>query len=184
MTILDDARALQGDLVHLRRRIHREAEIGLDLPRTQATVLSALEGLPGLTLTTGKDLSSVTGILRGARPGSRRVLLRGDMDALPVRELTGLEFAAEGEVMHACGHDLHTAMLIGAAQLLAAHRDELAGDVVFMFQPGEEGYDGASHMIAEGFLDAAGAPIDAAYASARHLGPGPRAASSPPGPGR
>jgi hippurate hydrolase len=86
------------------------------------------------------------------------------MDALPVVENTGLRFAATGDTMHACGHDLHVAMLVGAAQLLAAERDRLPGDVVFMFQPGEEGDDGASHMVAEGVLDAAGRRVDSAFA--------------------
>jgi len=86
------------------------------------------------------------------------------MDALPVTEATGLTFISRHEgAMHACGHDLHTAGLVGAARLLAARRDELAGDIVFMFQPGEEGWDGAGYMIAEGVIDAAGRPADAAY---------------------
>ena len=92
------------------------------------------------------------------------VLLRGDMDALPVQELTGVEFTSTIDgAMHACGHDLHTAMLVGAARLLSAHQDALAGDVVFMFQPGEEGWDGAGHMLAEGVLDAAGTRVQRAY---------------------
>ncbi len=92
------------------------------------------------------------------------MLLRGDMDALPVTEETGVDYASEhAGTMHACGHDLHTAGLVGAAKLLSAHRAELAGDVVFMFQPGEEGYDGAGQMIAEGVLEAAGRKADAAY---------------------
>jgi hippurate hydrolase len=114
-------------------------------------------------VTTGTGLSSVTAVLRGGRPGPV-VLLRGDMDALPVTELTGEEFSSRHEgTMHACGHDLHTAGLVGAARLLSARRAELDGDVVFMFQPGEEGWDGAGHMIAEGVLSAAGRPVDAAY---------------------
>jgi hippurate hydrolase len=91
------------------------------------------------------------------------VLLRADMDALPVVEETGLEFAATNGAMHACGHDLHTSMLVGAARLLSAHRDELGGDVILMFQPGEEGYDGARHMVEAGVLDAAGARPEAAF---------------------
>ena len=96
-------------------------------------------------------------MLRGARPGPA-VLLRGDMDALPVQETTGAASSPRriDGAMHACGHDLHTAMLAGAARLLGARRDQLAGDVVFMFQPGEEGHDGAGQMIGEGVLDAAG----------------------------
>jgi hippurate hydrolase len=86
------------------------------------------------------------------------------MDALPVAEDTGLDFASQVPgAMHACGHDLHTAMLVGAARLLHAHRDELAGDVVFMFQPGEEGWDGAGAMLREGILDASGRRADSAY---------------------
>ncbi|MFI5914452.1 M20 family metallopeptidase [Dactylosporangium sp. NPDC051541] len=153
---------LRERLIDLRRQLHREPEIGLDLPRTQARVLAALDGLP-LEVATGRALSSVTAVLRGARPGPV-VLLRGDMDALPVTERTDLPYASEVPgAMHACGHDLHTAGLVGAAHLLAARREELAGDVVFMFQPGEEGHNGAGLMIEEGVLHAAGRPVDAAY---------------------
>jgi hippurate hydrolase len=162
MNLHDDARALAGDLTDLRRRLHAVPEIGLDLPRTQETVLAALDDLP-LEVATGTGLTSVTAVLRGARPGPT-VLLRGDMDALPVAERTGLPFASADGRMHACGHDLHTAMLAGAARLLSAHRDHLAGNVVFMFQPGEEGYDGAGRMLAEGLLEASGERPVAAYA--------------------
>ncbi|MCK1815346.1 M20 family metallopeptidase [Streptomyces sp. XM4011] len=153
-SLTDDAGALAGELTRLRRTLHGIPEVGLQLPRTQEAVLAALDGLP-LEITTGTGLSSVTGVLRGALPGPT-VLLRGDMDALPLAERSGLEFAAPVERMHACGHDLHTTMLAGAARLLSARRDRLAGDVIFMFQPGEEGYDGAGRMLAEGVLDAAG----------------------------
>ena len=103
-------------------------------------------------------------MLRGARPApAPAVLLRADLDALPVTEETGSEFAAPAGVMHACGHDLHTAALVGAAVLLGRHRAELPGDVVFMFQPGEEGHHGAAAMLAEGVLDAAGPRVSAAY---------------------
>ncbi|MFI0213581.1 M20 family metallopeptidase [Streptomyces lydicus] len=162
MNLRDDARALSDDLVRMRRTLHRIPETGLDLPRTQEAVLAELDGLP-LEISTGAGLSSVTAVLRGGRPGPA-VLLRGDMDALPVAERTGLDFAADNGRMHACGHDLHTTMLTGAAKLLSAHRDRLAGDVLFMFQPGEEGYDGAGHMLAEGLLNAAGRRPEAAYA--------------------
>ncbi len=158
----DDATALAPDLVRMRRALHTQPEIGLDLPRTQEAVLAAISGL-GLEVTTGRGLSSVTAVLRGGRQGPA-VLLRGDMDALPVTEATGLAFASTlPGAMHACGHDLHTAMLVGAARLLAAHRADLPGDVVFMFQPGEEGCDGAGLMLAEGVLDAAGRRVTAAY---------------------
>jgi hippurate hydrolase len=105
--------------------IHANPEIGLDLPRTQEKVLAAIDGLP-LEVSTGQALSSVTAV-RGTRPGET-VLLRGDMDALPVTEATGLPYASRNDgVMHACGHDLHTAMLAGAARLLASRQGELAG---------------------------------------------------------
>ncbi|MGX1135397.1 amidohydrolase [Streptomyces glaucescens] len=162
--LLDDARALLPELVAVRRRLHRAPEVGLSLPRTQRTVLDALGGL-GLTVTTGDRLTSVTAVLEGARPGPT-VLLRGDMDALPQHEDTGLEFASEVPgAMHACGHDLHTAMLVGAARLLAARRAELAGRVLFMFQPAEETDGGARYMIEEGLLETPdGAGIVAAFA--------------------
>lgn len=160
---LSDASVLTDDLRRLRRALHRHPETGLHLPRTQQAVLAALDGL-GLEITTGTALSSVVAVLRGGRPGPA-VLLRGDMDALPVAEETGLPYASERPgLMHACGHDLHTAALVGAARLLAGRREELAGDVVFMFQPGEEGHDGARLMIEEGVLDAAGERVVAAYA--------------------
>lgn len=163
MDLRDDARAMGDDLTALRHALHREPEVGLDLPRTQEKVLEAIDGLP-LEVTTGDSVSSVTAVLRGAKPGPV-VLLRGDMDALPVQEQVDLPFRSEVEErMHACGHDLHTTMLAGAARLLSAHRDNLAGSVVFMFQPGEEGYDGAGAMLREGILDAAGERPEAAYA--------------------
>jgi amidohydrolase len=162
-----DASALADELTDLRHRLHAEPELGLVLPRTQEKVLAALDDLP-VEITTGTSSTSVTAVLRGGRApdGERRVaLLRGDMDALPVAEEVDVPFrsAIPGH-MHACGHDLHTAMLVGAARVLAARREQLPGDVVFMFQPGEEGYDGARYMIEEGVLDAAGVRPIAAYA--------------------
>jgi amidohydrolase len=169
MSDLDDtgllrktAGALQPDLVRLRRDLHAHPETGLQLPRTQAAVLEALSGL-GLEVSRGEALTSVTAVLRGGRPGPA-VLLRADMDALPLTEATGVDYASRTPgVMHACGHDMHTAALVGAARTLAAHRDRLAGDVVLMFQPGEEGWDGAARMIDEGVLEAAGTRVRAAY---------------------
>ena len=166
MPVRDEAAKLAGEIAELRHSIHREPEIGLDLPKTQRKVLDALAGLP-LEISTGRALSSVTAVLRGGahsrRPGSV-VLLRGDMDALPVTEATGLPYASTVPgAMHACGHDLHTAMLAGAARLLSARQADLPGTVIFMFQPGEEGFAGARHMISEGVLDAAGERPVAAY---------------------
>jgi amidohydrolase len=158
----DEAVDISADLIELRRAIHADPEIGLDLPRTQRRVLDALDGLP-LEISTGQRLTSVTAVLRGARPG-KTVLLRADMDALPVTERSGLPYASTVDgAMHACGHDLHTAMLAGAARLLSARQADLAGNVIFMFQPGEEGPGGAPIMISEGVLDAAGERPAAAY---------------------
>lgn len=156
---------MSDDLTDLRSRLHREPEIGLELPRTQETVLTELDGL-GYEVSTGTATTSVVAVLRGGRRADQdpaTVLLRADMDALPVAEETGLDCAATNGAMHACGHDLHTAGLVGAARLLSVHRDHLEGDVVLMFQPGEEGWDGAGVMIEEGVLDAAGRRADAAY---------------------
>lgn len=157
-------------LQQLRRNLHREPELGLNLPSTQRKVLDALEGLP-LEVSTGTALTSVTAVLRGAHPGPV-VLLRGDMDALPISEDTGLSYAAENGCMHACGHDLHTAGLVGAAKLLSQYRQEIHGSVIFMFQPGEEGHGGAGLMIKEGVLEAAGEAPSAAFSL--HVMPGPR----------
>ena len=156
--------ALLPQLQHIRRSLHSAPEVGLDLPQTQWTVLDALEGLD-LEVTTGEGLSSVVAVLRGGRreETASAVLLRGDMDALPIEEETGFDFASANGAMHACGHDLHVTGLIGAAHLLHAHRADLPGDVIFMFQPGEEGWDGAGKMLDEGVLDAAGVPVVGAY---------------------
>jgi hippurate hydrolase len=162
--LLAAARADADRTVDLRRRLHRQPEIGLHLPKTQAAVLEAFADLP-VEVSTGTATSAVVGVLRGSRPGPT-YLLRGDMDALPVQEDTGLDFASEVPgVMHACGHDTHVAMVLGAARLLSERRDALAGQVVFMVQPGEEGYHGARFMLEEGLLDVVPeAPVSGAFA--------------------
>lgn len=157
------AQELAPALVQLRRRLHEQPEVGVVLPLTQAAVLEALAGLP-VEVSSGAALSSVTAVLHGAQPGPS-VLLRADMDALPVTEASGVPYASRVDgSMHACGHDLHTASLVGAARLLCARRELLRGDVIFMFQPGEEGWNGARMMIEEGVLGAARSPVIAAYA--------------------
>jgi amidohydrolase len=148
------AEAILPEMIETRRRIHRRPEIGLDLPETQAVVAEALRGL-GLEPRLGSATTSVTAIIEGANPG-RTTLLRADMDALPLHEDTGLDFASQIDgAMHACGHDTHVAMLLGAARLLVERRDQLEGNVLLMFQPGEEGYHGARVMLDEGLLDGA-----------------------------
>lgn len=159
----EQAATIGGELTDLRRSIHAEPEVGLDLPATQRKVVEALGELP-VEVSLGRQLSSVTAVLRGGRPGPA-VLLRADMDALPLTERSGVAYASGiPGAMHACGHDLHTAMLVGAARLLSARRDELPGTIVLMFQPGEEAEGGARVMIEEGVLDAAGSRPVAAYA--------------------
>jgi amidohydrolase len=149
------ARSLQPRTVALRRALHRHPEIGLELPHTRDAVVQALADLP-VKVHLGRSSSSVVGVLEGARPG-RTVLLRADMDALPLQEHTALRFRSRIDgLMHACGHDAHVAMLASAARLLAERRDRLCGRVLLMFQPGEEGYHGARHMIDEGLLDTTG----------------------------
>ena len=149
--LVAEAHGVIDGAVELRRRIHRRPETGLDLPVTQEAILESLDGL-GYELGTGTATTSVVATLDGDRPGPT-TLLRADMDALEMPEDTELEFAStvDGK-MHACGHDAHVAMLAGAARLLAAHREELPGRVVLMFQPGEEGFGGARVMIDEGLL--------------------------------
>lgn len=146
------AEAEQEATVALRRAIHADPELGLDCRRTTEKLKAALAGLP-LTIRDSRATSGFVARLDGARPG-RTVLLRGDMDALPIHEETGLDFASRSAGhMHACGHDTHSAMLASAARILCGRREDIAGTILFMFQPGEEGMHGARHMIAEGLLD-------------------------------
>jgi hippurate hydrolase len=163
--LLAEAAEQLPDAVDLRRRIHRHPELGLELPRTQAAVIEALAGLD-LEIRTGSGVSSVVADLRGTDvrdDDAPAILLRADMDALPMPEDTSLDFKSDVDgAMHACGHDAHVAMLVSAARLLAARRAELPGTVRFMFQPGEEGFHGARHMLDEGLLD--GPNVDAAFA--------------------
>ncbi|MEY2472506.1 MAG: hypothetical protein QOK28_1835 [Actinomycetota bacterium] len=161
-SLLEEAQALQERTVALRRALHADPELALELPRTQERVADELADLP-IEVTQGEGCTSLIGVLDGDRPGPT-VLLRGDMDALPMPEDTGLEYASgNAGVMHACGHDAHTSMLASAARLLCDRRGELAGRVVFMFQPGEEGGFGAKVMLEHGLFDVGGRP-DAAFA--------------------
>ena len=158
--LLQDACGISDRITALRRAIHAEPELGLETPKTLAKVKAELADVP-LEWSEGPSCTGAVAVLNAGKQG-RRVLLRGDMDALPMPEETGLDFASTvpGR-MHACGHDTHTAMLAGAARILAARADALPGEVRFMFQPGEEGYHGARFMIDDGLLD----PLpDAAFA--------------------
>jgi hippurate hydrolase len=150
--LLNDARGIADRITALRRAIHAEPELGLETPKTLAKVRAELADLP-LEWREGPSCTGAVAVLNAGKAG-RSVLLRGDMDALPMAEETGLPFASTvpGR-MHACGHDTHTAMLAGAARILAARADQLTGEVRFMFQPGEEGFHGARFMLDDGLLD-------------------------------
>ncbi len=151
-SLREEAKDLLTPTIELRRELHRWPEVGNELPLTQELVLGALDGLP-LDLTIHESTSGIAALLTGGKPGPT-ILLRGDMDALPLHEDTGLDFTSRHDgSMHACGHDTHTAMLAGAAKLLAGRREDIAGRVLFMFQPGEEGHHGARFMLEEGLLD-------------------------------
>ena len=172
MGLLAQAEALAHGMTTLRRAVHGDPELGLHTPRTRDKIRAALAHLP-LTWREGPSTTGLVAVLQGRAAGdnSRRVLLRGDMDALPMPEETGLDFASTVPgAMHACGHDAHVAMLAGAAQLLCARADRFAGEILLMFQPGEEGYHGARYMLDDGLID----PLpDAAFAlhvmpNARH----------------
>jgi amidohydrolase len=163
-SILDAARALSDRTIAFRRVLHQNPEIGLDLPGTKKAVVDEIADL-GLKRRESDTTSAVVAELEGAHEGPT-LILRGDMDALPLQEDTGLPFASRSAgVMHACGHDTHVAMLAGAARLLAERRDQIAGRVLFFFQPGEEGHHGARHALDEGLLD----DPDVAGAFALHI---------------
>jgi hippurate hydrolase len=158
--LLQDARGIAERITALRRAIHSEPELGLETPKTLAKVKAELADLP-LEWREGPSCTGAVAVLNSGKEG-RSVVLRGDMDALPMKEETGLPFASTvSGRMHACGHDTHTAMLAGAARVLSGRADSLPGEVRFMFQPGEEGYHGARFMLDDGLLD----PLpDAAFA--------------------
>ncbi|MCL1796584.1 MAG: M20 family metallopeptidase, partial [Clostridia bacterium] len=154
--MLEQAMIIREEMVQHRRAIHRNAEIRFDLPLTRAYVLETLTGMGYSPREVGGGIVAVAG------DGSTRktFLLRADMDALPIREENDLPFRSQTGFMHACGHDLHTAMLLGAARLLKACEHTLKGRVKLMFQPAEEVMGGAIRMIDEGLL--ADPPVDAA----------------------
>ncbi|MDF8332259.1 M20 metallopeptidase family protein [Novosphingobium cyanobacteriorum] len=151
--LLEQARGFGPQIVALRRAIHSEPELGLHNPLTRDKIRAALAHLP-LEWREGPSTTGLVAVLKGGAGDGRRVLLRGDTDALPMDEETGLDFASTiAGRMHACGHDTHTAMLAGAAEVLCVRRESLAGEVMFMFQPGEEGFHGARFMLGDGLID-------------------------------
>ena len=149
--LLNEAKALEPQLQTWRRTLHRHPEVGFDLPQTKALVKQALTEMGYAPQDCGK--AGVLALVGGKKPG-KTLLLRGDMDALPIQEQSGEEFSSEipGR-MHGCGHDMHTAMMLGAAKLLKAHEDEIEGMVKLEFQPAEEIFQGSPDMIANGLLE-------------------------------
>jgi hippurate hydrolase len=161
--LADEAQGYLAPLREVRRDIHRRPELGLDLPETLDRVLASIDEL-GLEVTRSSTISSAVVRIVGDRPGPT-VVLRADLDALALHEDTGLDYASEipGR-MHACGHDLHAAIGVGAIHLLATHKDRLAGEVLFLLQPGEEGDNGADRMLDEGALGLASGELVGSYA--------------------
>lgn len=149
---LKEARGMQEELIYWRRDFHRFPELRFEERRTAAAVSNHLQKL-GYDVTTGIGKTGVVGVMRFGKPG-RVGLLRFDMDALPIQEENEVDYKSQVDgVMHACGHDSHTAMGMGVASLLARHRDELAGTVKLVYQPAEEGAGGARAMIRDGVLE-------------------------------
>lgn len=167
MTIMQQITPYLDDLKMIRRDIHAHPELGLEETRTSALVAEKLR-VWGIETITGIGQTGVVGVIHGNRPGQRMIGLRADMDALPIHETSGLDHASTVPgVMHACGHDGHTTMLLGAARHLASNR-EFAGTVVLIFQPAEEGRGGARAMIEDGLFDRF--PCDAIFGL--HIRPG------------
>lgn len=158
--LLQQSHALQAELVAIRRHLHQIPEFGLSLPQTLNFVVEQISPLGEVSV--NHQISSATLLIRGAKTGET-VLLRADMDALAVIEDTGLPFASTNGFMHACGHDMHMAMAIGAARLIYANRESLAGNVLFFFQSGEEGHGGADLMLESNMHLASGEMPIAAY---------------------
>jgi hippurate hydrolase len=158
--VLTQAKAMLPELQALRRQLHQIPEFGLDLPKTLELILKQINGLGEIT--TSKEISSAVLHIKGDQPGPT-VLLRADMDALAVIEDTNLDYASTNGFMHACGHDLHMAMGVGAAKILASRKSEIKGDVIIFFQPGEEGHHGADVMIEQGDLMVSGSKPIRAY---------------------
>jgi amidohydrolase len=155
-----EAATWQAEIAAIRQDIHAHPELGMEEARTSALVARELRAL-GVEVTEGVGRFGVVGTIRGSRPGNRSVGLRADMDALQIPEATGAPYASRNPgLMHACGHDGHTAMLLGAARYLAAHRD-FAGTVHLIFQPAEEGRGGAQAMLEDGLFERF--PCDAVY---------------------
>lgn len=163
MDYLMRANELQEEFIQNRRHLHKYAQVGMNLEKTADFVAIKLMEM-GIEV--NRPIAS--GVVATIGQGEKTILLRADMDALPMREESGLDFASEAEAAHTCGHDLHTAMLLGAAKLLKENEEKIKGTVKLMFQPGEEIFAGAKAMIAAGVLENPKPDVALAY----HVGPG------------
>ncbi|MCK5759320.1 MAG: amidohydrolase [Clostridiales bacterium] len=148
--LFDEAKKINNDMIRWRRHLHKNPEVGMDLPKTTAFVMKTLRGMGYKPKEICK--SGVLAEASSKKPG-KTFLIRGDMDALPMTEETDIPYKSQNNFMHACGHDLHTSMLLGAAKILKEHEDEIQGTVKLMFQPAEETLQGAKAMLAAGILE-------------------------------
>lgn len=148
--LLEEAKKFKGELIEKRRYLHKNAETGFNLPKTLEFVEQELIKMGYEPVHCGK--AGLVATIKGNKPG-KTFLIRGDMDALPIKEETDLEFASQNGCMHACGHDMHTTMMLGAAKLLKQHQNEINGTIKLMFQPSEETFEGSNDMIENGVLD-------------------------------
>ena len=151
INILEEVKKVEVDIIAWRRDLHQIPELGLSLPKTTEYIKDRLEEI-GIEYYTLVDGNAIVGIVKGGQEG-KTIALRADMDALPIKEETGLPFASVNGCMHACGHDAHAAILLGAAKVLNANKDKLKGNVKLFFQPGEEYPGGALPMIEEGAME-------------------------------
>ncbi len=153
LTVHDEVAEWEPELVATRRDLHMHPETGFDVERTAGIVAERLRALHLDAVVTGIGQTGVKGVLKGGKPG-KTLLIRADMDALPIEEETGLDFRSQNTgKMHACGHDGHTSILLTTARILARRREELSGTIVFCFQPAEEGGGGAKAMMADGIME-------------------------------
>lgn len=151
INIIDEAKGMQNKLVEWRRELHQIPEIGFELSKTEAYIVDKLKAM-GIEYRQNVGVHGVVGLIKGGKEG-KTILLRSDMDALAIKEATGLSFASTNGNMHACGHDAHMAMILGAAKILNDHKNELEGNIKLIFQPAEEGPGGAKLMIEEGAME-------------------------------
>ena len=151
INFLDQVKNIENDIINWRRELYKIAEVGLDLPKTQSYVISELEKM-NIKYTCYSRCSGISAVI-GNKEDKKVIALRADMDALPIKEETDCDFACKSDAMHACGHDAHTAMLLGVAKILKENEDALNGRVKLIFQPGEEVGGGAKIMIEEGVLE-------------------------------